>query len=147
MFQNLPALFLVFLAGMAVAVQTPINGLLAQTSGNGIFAAAVSFLVGTLALAVILFSSQGLPSPASLRAVPWWMWTGGLLGAFYVWAALTNVHKIGALSLVAALIAGQLAAALVLDAAGAMGLSANPVTWQRVLAVFLVGAGVLLSRF
>lgn len=147
MFQNLPALFLVFLAGMAVAVQTLINGLLAQTSGNGIFAAAVSFLVGTLALAVILFSSQSLPSPASLRAVPWWMWTGGLLGAFYVWAALTNVHKIGALSLVAALIAGQLAAALVLDAAGAMGLSANPVTWQRLLAVFLVGAGVLFSRF
>ena len=147
MYQNLPALILVFLAGMAVAIQTPINGLLAQTSGNGIFAATVSFLVGSAALAIILLSSQGLPSSAALRAIPWWMWTGGLLGAFYVWAALTNVHKIGALSLVAALIAGQLTAALVLDAAGAMGLSASPVSWQRILAVFLVAGGVLLSRF
>jgi len=147
MFQNLPALILVFLAGMAVAIQTPINGLLAQTSGNGIFAATVSFLVGTLALAVILLSSQQLPSPASLRAVPWWMWTGGLLGAFYVWAALSNVHRIGALSLVAALIAGQLTAALILDAAGAIGLSASPISWQRIVAVFLVAGGVLLSRF
>jgi len=147
MFQNLPALFLVFLAGMAIAVQTPINGLLAQAGGNGIFAATVSFLVGTAALAIVLIAGQGLPSTGTLRAIPWWMWTGGLLGAFYVWAALTNVHKIGALSLVAALITGQLAAALVLDATGAMGLNANPVTWQRAMAVLLVGAGVLLSRF
>lgn len=146
MFQNLPALFLVFLAGMAVAVQTPINGLLAQAGGNGIFAATVSFLVGTIALALILFSNYGLPSTATLRTIPWWMWTGGLLGAFYVWAALTNVHKIGALSLVAALIAGQLTAALALDASGAFGLGVNSINWQRILAVFLVAAGVLLSR-
>jgi len=136
----------VFAGGAALAFQTPINGALGTLTGNGVFAAAVSFLGGFLVLAAIVAFATGLPDGALLRAAPWWMWTGGALGAFYVWAALTNVQKTGALSLFAALIAGQLFAALVIDWLGVAGIAAREVSWQRVTALALVFGGLLLSR-
>jgi len=46
----------------------------------------------------------------------------------------------------AAMILGQLVAALLLDAVGAFGHPVQEMTWQRELAVVLVTAGVILSR-
>ena len=136
----------VFAGGAALAFQTPINGALGSFAGNGVFAAATSFFVGFLALAAVLTFVTGVPSASLLRTAPWWMWTGGVLGAFYVWAALTNVQKTGALSLFAALVAGQLFAALVIDWLGVAGLAAREVSWQRVAALAMVFGGLLLSR-
>ena len=71
---------------------------------------------------------------------------GGALGAFYVWAALWSIGTLGAVTLVAAMIFGQLAAAFVLDATGAFGLPLREISWTRVLAVAFVAAGLILSR-
>jgi len=147
MTKSLLPFILVFFGGVALSVQAPINAALGQASGSGVFAAGVSFVVGFCLLAVIAVATGGVPAGEVLRAIPWWMWTGGALGAFYVWAVLTNVTKTGALSLVAALVAGQLLAALVIDAVGFLGIGAHAISWQRVAAVVLVGAGVVLSRF
>jgi transporter family-2 protein len=53
---------------------------------------------------------------------------------------------VGILTAFAALLLGQLAAALALDASGAFGLPVHPVTPTRVLALALVAGGLLLSR-
>lgn len=141
------AIFMVFLGGVALSVQTPINSALGQASGSGVFAAGVSFFLGFCILAAIALAGGGLPSGEVLRAIPGWMWLGGAFGAFYVWVVLTNVTQSGALSLIAALIAGQLAAALAIDAAGLFGLGVHAVSWQRIAAVLMVGGGVVLSRY
>lgn len=147
MTKDLFALLLVFLGGVALSIQTPINAALGQASGSGLFAAGVSFLVGFCLLAVLAAATGGIPAGEILRTIPWWMWLGGTLGAFYVWAVLANIGQTGALSLIAALIAGQLVAALAIDAAGLFGLGVQAITWQRLLAVVCVGAGVVLSRY
>lgn len=141
------ALLLVFIGGMAVALQAPINASLGHASGSGLFAAAASFLIGLLALLAILVLRGNYPQLHALKSIPWWMWTGGILGAFYVWAALTGVQKMGVLTLIAAVIAGQLIAALVIDAVGFGGLSVRQLSWQRVAAVLMVFGGLLLSRY
>jgi transporter family-2 protein len=79
-------------------------------------------------------------------APPWWAWVGCALGAVYVWAAASSVGTLGVVTLVAALVFGQLAAALVLDATGAFGMAVREVSWTRIAAVGLVGAGLILSR-
>ena len=71
---------------------------------------------------------------------------GGVRGAFFVWASVGSVAKLGGVTLVAALIFGQLTAALILDATGAFGLDVRQISLTRVLAVICVAAGLILSR-
>jgi uncharacterized membrane protein YdcZ (DUF606 family) len=85
-------------------------------------AAAVSFLVGFLVLGALTLARGGVPSMATrgLRRAVVGVGRRGALGAVYVWAAASSVGTLGVVTLVAALVFGQLAAALVLDANGCL---------------------------
>lgn len=141
------ALLLVSIGGIALAVQAPINAALGHNIGDGVSAAMISFGIGFVLLLVLVTGRSALPSLAAVKAVPWWCWTGGALGAFYVWAVLWSVPKLGVVTTFATLILGQLTAALILDAIGAFGLPVKEITLQRVGAVALVCSGLILSRF
>lgn len=140
------ALIAIFAGGFAIAVQAPINARLSAHVGDGMAAAAISFGVGFLLLAAVTLMRGAVPATERLAAVPWWAWTGGTFGTLYVWAALWSVSSLGVVTMVAALILGQMSAALLLDATGAFGLAVREVSPQRIGAVVLVAAGVVLSR-
>ena len=53
---------------------------------------------------------------------------------------------LGVVTLIAAMIAGQMTAALVIDATGAFGGQVHPIDARRLLAAALVAGGVVLSR-
>src|SRR5512132_927342 len=40
-----------------------------------------------------------VPSAARLGEIPWWVWIGGLLGAFYVAGSIVTAPKLGAATL------------------------------------------------
>ncbi|WP_103333078.1 DMT family transporter [Pseudotabrizicola formosa] len=142
---QLPALLAILLGGIAIAVQAPLNGALGKTLGATLPAAAVSFAVGFIALLALSYATVSHPF-ARLGSVPLWQWAGGLLGAYYVWSVISGVPTLGVVTAMAALILGQMAGALVLDAIGAFGVPVQPISLTRVLAVCLVAAGVVLSR-
>ena len=140
------AVAVVVLGGVAIAVQAPINAALGKGLGAPVPAAAVSFGVGFLVLlAVSLLQGQG-PAFLKLAHVPGWTLAGGILGAWYVFSALWGVQTLGVVTLVAALILGQMAAALIIDATGAFGMAVREITPTRLAAAGLVVAGLLLSR-
>lgn len=139
------ALLAVFVAGIAIATQAPMNARLGGGLGDGIAAAMVSFGVGFLLLLILVIIRGAWPDLDRVRAVPWWAWGGGALGAYYVWTAIHGVPRLGVLTLSASLILGQLVGSLLLDAFGAFGLPVRGLDWQRVLAALLVAAGVVLS--
>lgn len=139
--------FLGIVAGGAMlAAQAPVNASLARAVGDPLLAACISFGIGFLALSVIGLARGAWPTGAALAGAPWWSWLGGVLGAFYVAVVIWGVPKLGAVSMIAALVFGQLVAALVLDALGAFGLPVHAVSWQRLLAAALIFSGLLLSR-
>ncbi|MDX5351317.1 MAG: DMT family transporter [Paracoccaceae bacterium] len=136
----------VALGGVAIAVQAPINAALGRGLGAPVPAAAVSFGVGFLVLlAVSLVQGQG-GAYLKLTQVPAWTLVGGLLGAWYVFAAVWGVASLGVVTLVAALVLGQMAAALAIDATGALGMTVREITPTRIAAAGLVMAGLVLSR-
>jgi transporter family-2 protein len=140
------ALLAVAIGGACISTQAPINARLAGHVGGPMMAAAISFFVGFLVLGALTLLRGGLPGLSGAAAAPWWAWVGGALGAVYVWAAASSVGTLGVVTLVAALVFGQLAAALALDATGAFGMAVREVSWTRLGAVALVGAGLILSR-
>lgn len=144
--QFFAALLAIALGGAAIAVQAPINARLASIIGEPVTAAAISFFVGFLALAALTLVRGEIPSVQTVTTAPWWVWIGGFFGAFYVWAAVWSVGTLGVLTMVAALILGQLVAALALDATGAFGIPVREVSWTRIGAVAMVAGGLILSR-
>jgi bacterial/archaeal transporter family-2 protein len=140
------ALLIVIIAGVALATQAPINAALGRSLGSPIAAAAVSFAVGLVVLIGLTLVLSGPQPFAKVATTPGWQLVGGLLGAFYVSAVLWGVSTLGVLSTMAALILGQMGAALLLDGNGLFGLPVQALTPQRIAAAVLVAAGLLLSR-
>jgi transporter family-2 protein len=136
----------VVLGGTAISLQAPINAALAQELGGPVPAAAVSFGVGFIVLlAIALAQGQG-EAFLKLPQVPAWTLVGGCLGAWYVLTSVWGVSQLGVVTLIAALILGQMTAAMVIDATGALGVTVREITPTRIGAAVLVLAGLILSR-
>src|SRR3954451_21625529 len=134
-------------AGVLLPIQAGINAQLRSALGSPLAAGLVSFLVGTVGLAAVVFL---LRTPVSLRptwaAAPSWYWAGGLIGATYVVASIVLAPRLGAATMVAAIVAGQMIASLLLDQYGLLGFPTHPISGVRVLGAVLVMGGVLLVQ-
>jgi transporter family-2 protein len=140
------SLVLAAIGGVLLAIQAPTNALLGKASGSAIVAAFISFLIGTIALGATVASTSGRLFDPALKQVPWYAWLGGFYGAFFVAVAAFGAPRVGVGVLLTAAIAGQLAAALVLDHFGLLGLTRHPVTITRGLGLVLVLVGAALVR-
>lgn len=141
----LPTL-LMLVAGVCAATQTPTNALLATGVRSPVNAALISFAVGTAVLLVAAAVVRVRPDWSAVRALPPYAWLGGAYGAFFVVAAAYSAPRIGVAATLTLLVAGQLAAAALLDQFGALGVPARPLTPVRLAGLGLVLAGVVLVR-
>jgi transporter family-2 protein len=138
---------LALLAGVATAYQPGLNARFAEHAGARVWGGVVNFSVGLAAMALVTLAMRpGMPAGERLSAGPWWMWLGGVCGAFFVTLALVLVPRIGAATYLSAMIAGQLVASVVIDHWGHMGLPVREVTPGRVIGVVLVFAGMAAIR-
>jgi bacterial/archaeal transporter family-2 protein len=143
-----PYLAFGFAAGAMLPIQFGINAQLASWVDSPLRATLVSFVVGTLALAVVmLVAARDWPPLSRVESAPWWVWVGGLLGAFYVLGSVVAAPKLGAATLVAIILAGQAVASLLVDHFGWVGFEENPITLGRLAGVAFVAVGVALVRF
>ena len=143
------ALYFLFalVAGAMLPFQAGINAQLAHWLHSPIRAAFVSFLVGTVLLFVLAIAAwRPVPGGARLAAAPWWVWVGGLLGAFYVVGSVVTAPRLGAATLIALVVAGQAIASVVVDHFGLVGFKEQHVTPGRTIGMVLVVAGVTLVR-
>lgn len=133
--------------GAAISMQAGVNATLGKGLQSPIHAAFVSFAVGTIALLVVALARPApIASGAQLAGIPLWAWVGGFLGAFLVATGIMIAPRMGAATFLAAVIAGQMLTALVLDHFGWLGFDERVVTWQRAAGVTLVMGGALLLR-
>ncbi|PLX79462.1 MAG: hypothetical protein C0616_11260 [Desulfuromonas sp.] len=135
------------LAGLSVPTQAGINSQLGLWTESPVIAATISFAVGTLTLVIYTFATRiPLPAIASVGSHPWWVWTGGAFGAFFVTATIILVPKLGATTMVATILAGQMLASLTLDHFGWLGYPLHPISLGRIAGVVLVCGGVWLIK-
>jgi transporter family-2 protein len=133
------------LTGTLGAIQTAVNGRLGQAMGSALAAALVSFLIGTAGLLVVTLAMR--PRVKRTGRLPWWLFSGGLLGAAFVLVNAFNAPVLGTSLAVSIVLLGQVAAGLVLDHRGWLGVRQRPITRWRLLGAVLVLAGVALVRF
>jgi transporter family-2 protein len=138
---------LVLVTGVILALQPVINANIASRIGHPMSAALIPVSVTFLALLFATLALRGpLPTPRVLGSLPPWLFSGGLIGAVFLFVSLLAAPRLGVATTIALLIAGQLAAALTIDHFGWLGVPARPVNPYRVFGAFCLIAGVLLIR-
>lgn len=144
-------IFLMIVAGAAVAAQVAINAQLRLVMGSALWATNISFAVttatGLAALALGIAAGRApLPSAAAVAGAPWWIWLGGLGGFGYVFLALLSAHRLGAALVATAGILGQLFASVLIDHYGWLGMPVQRVSGVRVTGLMLLAVGLALIR-
>ena len=132
-------------AGAFLPTQAAVNTRLAQFVGGPVRASMVSFAVGAIALlvVVVVFYRSGA---VHARSAPWWAWTGGFLGAFYVTSTVVVPVRIGAAPFFGILVAAQLVMGVLIDRFGLIGFPERGLSPGRMAGVVLLVAGALLVR-
>jgi bacterial/archaeal transporter family-2 protein len=89
----------------------------------------------------------GRPYPSALRIADsrWWVWTGGLLGGFYVRDRL-SLRRSRSRDLIALVVAGQPVASLLVDQFGLVGFAERHISPGRIAGMPLVPGGVTVAR-
>jgi transporter family-2 protein len=140
------------IAGAVLPVQGAVNGLLRLDLGAPFAVAAVSFVVATIAMLLVMLIVRARTGSAKgeggsgLAAMPWWGWLGALCGATYVTTVFTAIPVIGAAATVGLTVLGQQAASLLVDQYGLLRLPSRTVSGLRFAGVVLLTAGVLALR-
>ena len=137
---------LAVLSGVALAVQSRINGELGARLGDGVLAALISFGGGLLLLLVLVpLIPRARAGVRLLRAavrggdLRFWQCLGGFGGASLVAAQGLTVGALGVAVFTVAVVAGQTGSSLLADRAGLGPAGAHAATWPRI-----VGAGLTL---
>jgi bacterial/archaeal transporter family-2 protein len=137
------ALALTIGASALVAMQAPLNSHLGKAIGT-FQASFVSFAIGTALLALVVPLAGGFGDIGQVTTVKWYYLTGGLLGVVYVTTLLVAVRTLGAAGILAGTLVGQMAASVVIDRYGLLGVQQIAITGTRVAGIALVAAGAWL---
>ena len=146
-FNNYFFIILAVIVGIASTTQAAINVKLTNFVENPILAAFISFAVGTLALLIYLLASGvSLSNIFLTKNAPIYVWTGGILGAFFVAATIILVPRLGVTLTFSLVIAGQMLVSLILDQFGWFGVPIKEINLPRILGTIFLTVGVILIR-
>lgn len=136
---------LAVLIGTLMPIQAGINAELTRFIKHPYMGALISFSVGSIALLIITLI-QGVPLEQlkKLTTAPPHMYLGGFMGALFVASSIFLIPKMGATTMIAAFVTGQLLMSVAMDHFGVLGLQTNPITMQRLFGIVLLFIGLLL---
>jgi bacterial/archaeal transporter family-2 protein len=132
-------------AGLAGSIQVAIMSRLGERIGVLEALAFAATLTAAVAVVILVLFRHSLGGFGQAVHQPWWMLTGGLLGALIVFTITFAGPRIGVAATVGIIIAMQLVAAAAIDRWGLFGQDKIALHWPRVLGILLLAAGAALS--
>jgi transporter family-2 protein len=137
-------MIMVWLAGLLIPLQVLINSRLSSHLTGVLSATVVNTFIALLSVIVAFFGlGQTVPSSVQAGNAPWWAWTGGIFGAYFLTATALSIPKLGAAGTISLVIGGQLIASLILDHFGVLQ-ATQPLTLPRLAGGCFLILGVYL---
>jgi bacterial/archaeal transporter family-2 protein len=133
-------------AGVSFVFQQAVNANLRVEIGSAWWAGFVSYLGGTLAMLAmaIVLREPWLSGTMGVRS-SWISWTGGIFGAIYIAISIIMLPRLGAATVVALIVVGQMIGSLIFDQFGLLGVPQHSATLARIAgATFLIFGAVLI---
>lgn len=138
-------IILAILIGVAVALQGPFNGLWAKNIGlaQTILINAIIVLAGAI---LFLLISHGSFRFSEMKNIDLSIAAGGICGLFIITAGAYVFPRQGASTTLCLLLLGQFLAATIMDHFGLIGLPRQPINFQRIIALILLGVSACLFK-
>jgi len=128
-----------------ITFQVGSNSQLKKSLGQPLISLIVNYLVGiSAAVTYTLIKREPFPSLSQAAGVPWWGWIGGLFGALYGFTAILLASQMGAATLTALVVTGQIVASVILDHYGWLGFDPHPASIWRVAGCMCMVLGLFL---
>lgn len=139
-----------FIFGFAPPIQTTVNSALAQMTHSSVFAALISFTVGTIALFILtlIFNrSLKITSYQSMigKLKPIYF-IGGVLGMAFVTANIILMPFLGAALTTIIGMMGQMIMGVIIDHFGLFTTPKNPITFRKFMGLCCIAIGIILLR-
>ncbi len=134
-------------AGVSFVFQQAVNANLRTEIYSPWWAGFISYLGGTLAmLAMIIVSREPWLSGSIAARTSWISWTGGIFGAIYIAVSILMLPRLGAATVVALIVVGQMIGSLAFDHFGLLGVPEQPASLVRIVGAAFLVLGVVLVR-
>ncbi len=126
-------------------VQAGLNAELTKILRHPFLGALISFAMGTITLTlIVLFQKTPVGDLRRLFSIPPPYYLGGMMGALFVGSSIYMIPRLGATTMMAAFVTGQLLSSIIIDHNGWFNLPVYPITPTRILGVILLFAGLFL---
>lgn len=132
------------LAGLGIPTMAALNGGLGAKLQNPPLASTILLLLGSIIALVYLLVTQGVPKSLSAENTPSYFYLGGIFIAFYILSVTWIAPRFGIANAISFVLLGQLIAMTVIDRFGLFGMAQMALSYQRVLGLVLMSAGVFL---
>lgn len=140
---------LVVFAGFSVSLQQVLNASLRVQINSPWWAGFVSYFVGMVAM---LAAAALIPGPRlslsglNASAGSWFAWTGGFFGAIFITIVILTVPRLGAATVLALVVVGQMVGSLMFDHFGLFGVPQHSMSLVRLAGAGCLILGVILIR-
>jgi bacterial/archaeal transporter family-2 protein len=134
------------ITGISIGVQSTLSSRIGGLIGNfktGVLMNAIGGLIAALIFIVLLvIKGKGFwqtPGPALVMLI-----IAGALGILIVTGVAFSMQKAGVAVGLATLILGEMILSIIVDAKGWAGAPPIPITWPRIVGLFVIAAGIYL---
>ena len=142
MIESLVIIMIGLLGGIAVGIQSPIAGAMAQRVG-GTASSFVVHLSGAILSGMLLFLRGG-EKIRDWQTLPWYMLIAGIWGVILYLTISVTLPRLGGTMVVTLIIVGQLLVGIVIDNFGWLSVPVHPISVARILGVGVLLAGAYL---
>lgn len=144
MSSTLSAALFVLVAGLFVAVQSPLFAMLSNRLG--LLGSALVVNLGGAIVSGVLLVVLGGGTFSKWASVPWYAWFSGAFGVFVISSIGFALPRIGAVSMSVGIIVSQLILGALIDHFGWFGVTIRTIDLARIagLALLLLGAWLVI---
>ena len=133
--------------GAAISLQPPINATMARGLGSPLLTASISVSISLVFVVVLWLSwGKGAGEISQIKALPWWVIFGGVLGVIFVAGSIVVAPVLGVALFFVCVVAGQLLGSTIIDQIGAFGLTVKPINTMKLVGLGLVLIGAALVQ-
>ena len=139
-------ILIALLSGALMSIQGVFNTQV--TEQTGIWVSAGWVQLTAFLTCVVLWTFTGRQQVSGLMQVqPWYMLTGGVIGAFITYTVIKSVGSLGPARSALLIVVAQIIVAYLIEVFGLFGMEKAGFEWKRVLGALVAIAGIAIFQY
>ena len=139
-------ILIALLSGALMSIQGVFNTEVTRQSSIWVSAGWVQLTAFATCVVMWLFTGRQ-PVSGVLQVQPWYMLTGGAMGAFITYTVIKSMGQLGPAKASMLIVVSQMIIAYLIQVFGMFGLEREGFTWRKVLGAVIAIAGIIVFRY